>query len=201
MSPDAVTALIIEHRYWILIPLTFIEGPIVAFIAGTLAAVGYFNVYFLAALFFVRDMGLDAAYYALGYFGGRTRFASRMLGRIGIDSDHLEKVREVWRTRPMITMFVGKLAYGISTAFIIAAGMVKMPLRLFFGYGVMVAILQYGLLLVLGYTLGESAGGTVEKALGHVGYFATVAALLVTLYYVVTWRIRAYLIKRDKELQ
>ena len=60
MSPDFITEILLQYRYWILIPLSLIEGPVVAFVAGTLAALGFFDIYFLAALFFVRDVGLDA---------------------------------------------------------------------------------------------------------------------------------------------
>lgn len=201
MSPEAVTALIVQYRYWILIPLTFIEGPIVAFVSGTLAAAGLFNVWALAVLFFVRDMGLDAAYYAMGYFGGRTRFAEKMLTRIGVTDDHLNNVRQVWEKRAFITMFIGKLSYGIATAFIIVAGKIRMPLRLFFGYGFIVAILQYGVLLFAGYYLGASVGGTAERLIQNVGYVASLAAIGATVYYLVSWRIRAAFFKREKEIE
>src|SRR3989338_8364582 len=122
MSPDIITEVILQYSYWILIPLTFIEGPVVAFVAGTLAAVGYFNIYFLAILFFVRDVWLDGVYYAIGHFGARTHFVQRMLKRIGVTPDHLEQVRVIWEKRPFWTMFIGKLSYGIASAFIVVAG-------------------------------------------------------------------------------
>lgn len=201
MSPDFITQLIIQYKYWILIPLTFIEGPIVAFVAGTLAAAGFFNIYGLAVLFFVRDMGLDAAYYATGYYGGHTPFAERMLAKIGITEDHIENVREIWKKRPGITMFIGKLSYGIATAFIVVAGMIKMPLHLFFGYGFIVAILQYGVLLLAGYFLGASFGGSAERIVQNVGYVAGVAAIAISVYYIVSWKIRAKFLARDKQIE
>ncbi|MBU6214953.1 hypothetical protein KGM48_03925 [Patescibacteria group bacterium] len=201
MSADFITSLILQYKYWILIPLSLIEGPIVAFVAGTLAAVGFFNIYALAVLFFVRDMGLDAVYYAIGYFGGRTPFAERMLARIGITDDHLDDVRTIWDRRPWITMFIGKLSYGIATAFIVVAGMIGMPLRLFFGYGFIVAILQYGTLLFAGYFLGASFGGQAGLIVRNVGYVAGAMALLITVYYIAVWRIRAKLLSRDKQIE
>src|SRR3989344_2474806 len=135
MSIDFVTQIILEYRYWILIPLSLIEGPVVAFIAGTLAAAGYFNMYFLATLFFVRDVGLDGIYYAIGHFGAKTAFVRRMLVKVGITADHLEQVRILWERRPGWTMFIGKLSYGIASAFIVVAGTVKMPLLTFFKIG------------------------------------------------------------------
>lgn len=201
MSVDFITQLILQYRYWILIPLSFIEGPVVAFVAGTLASVGYFNMYFLAALFFVRDVGLDGVYYAIGHFGGRTNFAKRMLNKIGITTDHLEHVRILWEKRPFWTMFIGKLSYGIASAFIVVAGMVKMPLGIFFKYGIIVAILQYGVLLFVGYFLGASMGGNIVNIINNVQYVIAFAAIAISGYYLFSWYMRKKFLKTDKEIE
>lgn len=201
MSVDFITQLILQYRYWILVPLSFVEGPVVAFVAGTMAAVGYFNIYFLAALFFVRDVGLDGAYYAAGYFGGRTAFAERMLKKIGITDDHLAQVRTLWERRPAMTMLIGKLSYGIASAFIVVAGMVKMPLRTFFAYGSLVAVLQYGALLLAGYFLGASLGGSVVKIIENAQYVLAFAAIVISGYYILSWRMRAKFLKKDAEIE
>lgn len=201
MSIDFITQVILQYRYWILIPLSLIEGPVVAFVAGTLASFGYFNIYFLSALFFVRDVGLDGVYYAIGHFGGRTAFAERMLAKIGITDDHLGKVRILWEKRPFTTMFIGKLSYGIASAFIVVAGMVKMPLREFFKYGAMVAVLEYGSLLFAGYFLGESLGGKIVKVIENVQYVIAFAAIVITGYYILTWYMRRKFLAADKEVE
>jgi len=201
MSVDFATELILQYRYWILIPLTFLEGPLVAFVAGTFAAVGYFNIYFLAVLFFVRDVGLDGVYYAIGHFGGRTKFAERMLAKIGITDDHLEEVRRLWARRPGWTMFIGKLSYGIASAFIVVAGMVKMPLAKFFFYGSIVAVLQYGTLLLTGYFLGASLGGNIVHIIENVQYAIAFAAVVISGYYIFTWYMRRKFLKKDEEIE
>ncbi|MDD2657662.1 MAG: hypothetical protein PHD04_03345 [Candidatus Pacebacteria bacterium] len=201
MSVDFITQVILQYRYWILIPLSLIEGPVVAFVAGTLASVGYFNMYFLAALFFIRDVGLDGVYYAIGHFGGRTRFARKMLQKIGVTDDHLEEVRILWAKRPGWTMFIGKLSYGIASAFIVVAGMVKMPLGRFFAYGSLVAVLQYGTLLFLGFYLGASFGGNVANIINNVQYAIAFAAIVISGYYLLTWYLRGKFLKEEKEIE
>lgn len=201
MSVDFITELIIQYRYWILIPLTFIEGPVVAFVAGTLASAGLFNMYFLVALFFVRDVGLDIVYYAIGHFGGRTTFAQRMLKKIGVMPYHLEQVRILWEQRPGWTMFIGKLSYGIASAFIVVAGMMKMQFSLFLKYGVLVAILQYGTLLFAGYFLGESLGGSVVPIIENVQYIIVFAAIIISGYYIFSWYMRTKFLKAEKEAE
>ncbi len=200
MPADFTTQIILEYRYWILIPLSLIEGPIVAFVAGTLASVGYFNLYFLAALFFVRDVGLDGMYYAIGYFGSKTAFAGRMLKKIGVTADHLERVRTLWGKRPGWTMFVGKISYGIAQAFIVVAGVVRMPLRLFFKWGSIIAIAQYGTLLLTGYFLGASFGGTAEKVIKNVQYIVAAATIALSAYYIMSWRARQKFLKEGQRM-
>jgi membrane protein DedA with SNARE-associated domain len=201
VSVDFITQLILQYRYWILIPLSFLEGPVVAFIAGALVATGFFSMYFLAALFFVRDVGLDGAYYAIGYFGGRTAFAERMLAKIGITDDHLGRVRELWERRPFTTMFIGKLSYGIASAFIVVAGMVKMPLGIFFKNGIMVAIIEYGTLLIAGYYLGASLNSSAVAIVDNAQYAIAFAALVISSYYLVSWKMRGAFLKEDKEIE
>lgn len=201
MSVDFITQLILQYRYWILIPLSLIEGPVVAFVAGTFAAVGFFNMYFLAALFFVRDVGLDGIYYAIGHFGAKTAFVQRMLTKIGITPGHLEQVRVLWEKKPFWTMFIGKLSYGIASAFIVVAGTVKMPLRTFFTYGSIVAVLQYGTLLFLGYFLGASFGGNIAKIIENVQYVIAFAAISISGYYLFSWYMRKKFLKEDTQIE
>ena len=201
MSVDFITETLLQYRYWILIPLSLIEGPVVAFVAGTLAAVGYFNIYFLAGLFFVRDIGLDGIYYAMGHFGAKTAFVKRMLAKLGITPDHLEQVRVLWEKKPFWTMFVGKLSYGIASAFIVVAGTVRMPLRLFFKYGSIVAVLQYGTLLLLGYYLGALLGGSIVKIIENVQYVIAFAAIAIVGYYLFTWYMRKKFMEEEKEIE
>lgn len=201
MSPEQITTLILEYRYWILVPLSIIEGPIVAFVAGTLAAVGIFDLYVLGLFFFARDMLMDGIYYAIGHFGGNTAFARRLLARFGITAEHLENVRALWDRRPGWTMLIGKVSYGIASAFIVVAGMVRMPLTKFFGYGSLVAILQYWGLILAGYFLGASMGGTVERVLNNVQYVVALAGLAATAYYLFSFRMRKKLMEAEEGIE
>ncbi|MDB5244305.1 MAG: hypothetical protein JWN18_175 [Parcubacteria group bacterium] len=201
MSIDFITQLILQYRYWIIIPLSLLEGPVVAFVGGTLAAAGYFNVFLLAFIFFLRDIGLDGVYYAIGYYGGHTRFARHMLAKIGVTEDHLEKVRALWDKKPGMTMLIGKLSYGIASAFIVVAGTVRMPLSKFFGYGSIVAVLQYGTLVFLGYFLGASLGGGIAQIINKVQYVIAIAAIAIAGYYFLSWKMRKKFLAEDEQIE
>ncbi len=199
MSADHLTELILQYRYLILIPLSFVEGPIIAFIAGTLASLGYFNIYGLAVFFFARDMIMDAFYYAIGYYGGRTKLAHRLLKKIGVEPEHLEGIRKLWERRAGMTMFFGKLSYGIASSFVVLAGTVHMPLRKFFGWGAIVAILQFWTLLALGYFFGTTFSGGATHIIENILYAIGGITLLASLYYLVTFYIGKRMKKETRE--
>jgi membrane protein DedA with SNARE-associated domain len=182
MSLGHITQLILEYRYFILIPLTFLEGPIVAFVAGTLASVGYFNIYALGGLFFVRDVGMDFCCYVIGYYGWQWRWVRRIAEKAGITDSHVGEVRHLWHHHGFKTMFFSKLSYGIAAAFVIVAGMVKTSLKRFMAYGATVTVLQYGTLLLLGYFLGTAFGGTIDKVLSAIQYILIIMAVGIIGY-------------------
>jgi membrane protein DedA with SNARE-associated domain len=197
MATTHLTQLLIEYRYWILVPLSFFESAIVAFVAGTLASLGYFNLYVLAAFFFVRDIVLDLGYYALGHYGSKTRLAQKMLKKLHITEDHFESVRQLWEAHPARTMFIGKLSYGIASTFIVVAGTVRMSLRKFVLYGALVAVVQYGVLLALGYFFGAAFGGSITTIIQNIQYVLAGASLLLIGYFFFALRMRKRMLKDD----
>jgi len=190
MDAQSISHLLLEYRYLVLIPLATIEGPIVAFVAGTLASLRYFNIYALAAVFFIRDVGLDAIYYYVGYVGGNTSFVQRAFARLGINQADKGSIKARWEKKPGITMLIGKLSYGIAQFFIMAAGTVRMRFGIFFKYGALVAVLQYWTLLALGYFFGQAFGGSLPTILDHLQLILGVVGLVIASYYLFTWRMR-----------
>lgn len=191
--------LIIEYRYWILIPLSLLEGPIVAFAAGTLAAAGYFNPYFLMIFFIIRDLVTDLAYYALGVFAAKTVFVHRLLHKIGVTAEHLEKARALWRDHPGKTMFLGKLSYGIAPSFFVVAGMIRMSLSRFIGYNAIVAAFQYGVLLLLGFFFGNAAGGSLVNMISNIQIVIGVVVVCLFAFYFVRHYFRNRLLEAERD--
>lgn len=191
MDLHTISNLVIEYRYWILIPLSFVEGPVVAIAAGTLASLGYFNVYILALFFLVLDLGKDAFYYAIGHWGGNTKFMRRVLKRVGVHQGHLDDVHALWEKNPGKTMFLGKISYGIASSFIVLAGTVRMSLKKFFGWGALVAMSQYWTLLALGYFFGSSLSTSSEHLITNIQYGIGIVALIGSGYYIFSIFIRS----------
>lgn len=198
MSPDTITHLILQYRYWILIPLSLLEGPVVAFVAGSLSAAGYFNPYFLEVFFIIRDLVTDVAYYALGVFAGQSRFVKRLLHKIGVTAENLKKANTLWETHPLRTMFLGKLAYGIAPSFFIVAGMVRMSLPRFIGYNALVAAFQYGACLLLGYYFGNTIGRNIFSAIDKIQYLIGAVVVIYIIFHLIRSSFRKRLLKEER---
>ncbi len=185
MSVENIAHLIIVYRYWIIIPLSFIEGPIIAFVAGTLSFLGYFNPYLMFAIFLLRDIIIDSFMYGIGRWGGETHFAKRMLAKIGVRSAHLEEIRYMWKHHGFRTMFFSKLSYGVSAAFLVVGGAVKTPFKRFLIYGILVSLVQYGGLFILGYFFG-GALQTVSNVFTYIQYLILAASVVGIGWYIFT---------------
>lgn len=195
-----MTHLLIEYRYWIIIPLSFVEGPLIAFVAGTLSFLGYFNPIIMFSVLLARDIVLDTIMYGVGRFGGDTRFARRILAKIRVKDKHLEEVEQMWDRHGFRTMFISKLSYGVSAAFLVVGGLVKTPFRQFFFFGVLVAGVQYGGLFLLGYFFG-GALDTVSNVFTYLQYLVLGASVVGICWYIFTRFMRKELDRERSEVE
>ncbi|MBY0493887.1 MAG: hypothetical protein K2Y23_06700 [Cyanobacteria bacterium] len=168
--------------------MSLLEGPMVAFVAGTLASRGYFNPYVTYGIFIVKDCVVDGVFYYLGRYAGTTRFIATLLTKAQVTSAEIDRVGVLWHRHGWRTMFVGKLSWGLSPAILAIAGIVAVPVATFFRYAIGIAIVQYGVLVILGYYCG-SAIRTVSQALNVLGYIVSATALVVIVY--IARRLRA----------
>lgn len=200
MSIDLISELILQYRYWILVPLAIFEGPIIAFLAGTFVALGYLNIFLTFFILFLGDNVPDVIYYLFGRYGERKRLIRRYATKIGIDEEHFDIIRRLWDKHPAKMMLFTKVAYGLSTPLLISAGIVGMPLRLFARYAVLLGVVQYGTLFVLGYYFSSSlrlVSDTVKVIQMAVAGFVVVVAS----YYFFARYMRRRLLKEEAKEQ
>ena len=190
MDADSLTPLLVEYRYWIIIPLSFIEGPVIAFITGMLSSLGYFNPFIAFWIFIIKDLVVDGFLYLLGRYARETRFVRRWLEKGGMLTHGVERARHQWANHGWRMMFISKLPHGLSPAFLVTAGMVDFPLGRFINYAIQIAFLQYGVVFVLGYYFGQAVGASPWVT--RLQIIITAIFVLGTLYYIVV----SYLRKR-----
>ena len=197
MPLAGLTALLLQYRYLILFPLACFEGPIAAFVVGMLAAQGYFSLLLVYPLFVLADIIPDMVYYGLGRYGSRYAFVARNAAKLGIAADGASVVRALWHEHTAKTMVMTKYAYGLSTPFLISAGMVKLPFVTFVLYSLTISIPTQLALLLLGYYFSGSFG-LVSTALERVGIGVTLVIIFAVLYYYFTKYMRRQVFEEEQ---
>jgi membrane-associated protein len=174
-ASPAVWQLVLEYRYWIIFPLACLEGPLVAFVVGALAARDLFDLEAAFALLMLGDIVPDLACFLIGQRAARSGSFGRWLrrGRIGRSTRLADTL---WRGHGMKTMVISKLSYGLSIPFLISAGLTGLPLWRFAAYALPVTALQYGAFLTLGYYLGSRFA-----AVASIAHYAQIIAAAVVL--------------------
>ena len=192
--------LIIKYKYLILFPIAFFEGPITAFFAGLLASLGYLNVPIAYSVLLLGDFVPDTIYYFVGRYGESNNFINRYGKKFGLTENSFSFIKKIWHTHGFKTMFVSKLAYGISTPFLIGAGLAKIPVKKFYRYAVPVTIIEYGILMILGFYFGNSYS-LVSNYLKYAQiFFALFTVLFIVGYYFFSRYMKKHFIPEEKKI-
>jgi membrane-associated protein len=167
--------LVVEYRYWIIVPLACLEGPLVAFVVGALAARDLFDIESAYGLLMLGDMVPDLACFLIGRRAARSGSFGRWLKRDRIGRS-TQVVNALWRQHGLKTMVISKLSYGLSTPLLMTAGLAGLPIWQFAGYALPVSLLQYAGFLTLGYYLGAHF-----RAVASISQYAQIIAAAVVL--------------------
>ncbi len=186
MTPGFITHLLVEYRYWILIPLAFLEGPVVAFAAGVLASLGYFRLYELFVLFIARDLIMDSAYLMAGHLGRQSYAVRKVIAWLRLQPTELDLLRARLHKHPFRSIVVAKLSYGIASTVIVSFGVLGLQYTRFITRAVCVTVLQYSILLMLGYYYSASLSSGVTDVLKIVEYIMAGVVVVAVSYYVFT---------------
>lgn len=189
MDPTSVMTILLTYKYWVLLPLAIVEGPMLAFVCGLLISLGVLSFPITLVILVIGDLIPDTVFYTLGRYGSDSSFAKRVAARLGVTDDHFDDAKRLWHEHPGKTMLMSKFAYGISSAFLFMAGLMRMNAYKFYGYSVSISIAHYIVIMAAGYYFGASllAAGEVVKIIefGIAG-----SALLISAYIAIMWYMR-----------
>ncbi len=197
MDFAAAVVLLQQYRYVVLFPIACFEGPMIAFIAGTLIPLGYFSPLPLIVMLIFADVIPDVAYYFFGRWGKERSLIEKIGPKLRITPEHFDIVRGFWHTHPFKTMAVTKFAYGLSTPLLITAGLVHLPFNTFWRYSAILAAFQYSVLVGLGYFFGGYFA-TVESTLARAEMIVAAAAVVFAGYYFIVRRVRSQFLKEEE---
>lgn len=175
--------LLLKYKYLVLFPLAVFEGPLVSLVVGFLLYKGLINFWLAFLILLLGDIIPDTIFYLIGYYGRETKFVQNRVLKTKFFTNHLNVIEKLWLEHGRKTMFLGKLAYGMAIFFLTSAGLVRMPFRKFISYAVPVSIFQYGLIVLIGYLLGNSyvvASGYISSVYYLLGI---VVVVCIVVYY------------------
>ncbi len=154
MTTREIVRFFIKYKYQAIFPIAVVEGPIISIISGFLVSRGQLSL--LPALFvvFFGDLISDIVFYMVGRGG---RHALQHVKFLRVTDEHLEKIENRYHLHPWKTMIVAKVAYGLGSAFMFAAGAVRMSWGRFLEYVVSLNFIRSAVLLYIGYYFGKAA--------------------------------------------
>lgn len=138
--------------YGVIIILSFIEGPILAFLCGILFRVG--AIAFLPAYIalMIGDLIGDTLWYWIGRRYG-LRFVQRYGHYFHIDEQHIGTVEQIFRRHSNWILILSKVTMGLGFALVtlITAGMSKIPFGRYIVLNVIGQFFWTALLMALGF--------------------------------------------------
>ena len=189
ISLDTILLLLKEFGYFIFLPLTIIEGPIVTVIGGYLVSLHIFSFLITYVLAVAGDIIGDVIYYGLGRWGNK--FFSKRESFLGIRVERARKFEARFHANAGKVLLLGKWTQSIGAPILFAAGMARMPLNTFLFFNTLGSLPKTLLLVVLGYYSGEA----YKQISTYIEYAGYIAFLFIIVGFLVSFIMKR---KRDK---
>jgi membrane protein DedA with SNARE-associated domain len=145
---------VIRHGYILMFAAMVLEGPLTTVAGAFAAALGYFNIYWVAALSFLGNLAPDCFYFLLGHWGGRP--ALERFGRpLGITRARLDRWTPLAGRHAGLWLLLVKEAPLIGPTGIAIMGALGVPVRRYLGWDVAINAAAALLLSGLGFYAGR----------------------------------------------
>jgi membrane protein DedA with SNARE-associated domain len=181
LSFSQIIPWLAQYKYLTLFPLTVIEGPIITVVAGFFSSLGYLNIFVAYLVVVAGDLTGDIIHYYIGRIGGMD-FFSRHRKFLGVGQEELKKIEGQFSKRGAKLLFIGKMSHGIGGAFLIAAGIIKMPFGKFIFSNMLATLLKSLILLLIGFYFGHALN-SINTYLERVALITTGVAILLVIIY------------------
>lgn len=156
-------------------PLSIIEGPIVAVICGFLVTLKVMNPLLAYVILVVGDVVGDGIIYYIGYSG------KRFLKYFKITEEKLEKAKTYFHENHKKAIAMSKLVHGIGFTGLIAAGASHVPYKRYFKTCTLISLVQSFVMILIGFLFGH-AYVQIGKYLNYYAAVVSVLALVILLF-------------------
>lgn len=184
-----IIQLLLTYKYFILIPLAVLEGPIASVIAGFLASLGVFNLLFVYLIMVLGDNIGDAIYYYIGYSGKKL-----FRGYFARNEEKIKSAKEFFEKHHNKAIAASKIMWGIGPAGLVAAGALHIPYKRYFKICALYSLIQSFFMISLGIFFGQ-AYETIGKYFDYYTSTVSMIALALVLFFVFKKIYKKYKIK------
>ena len=151
-----VLLLLEQYKYILIFPIVVFEGPIITVISGLLVSLGYLNGIVAFVVLVAGDLTGDFLYYLLGRFGRHSRWIKKLGVFVGYNEKSEHYLEEHFKKHKGKTFMLGKLAHGVGTTVLVAAGIAQVSIPEFLWWNLLGTIPKTLILLLIGYYAGSS---------------------------------------------
>lgn len=167
--------------YLLLALLVALEGPLTTLAAAVAASVGLLNPVLVFVFASLGNLTADTMWYGLGYLG-KTEWILRYGSWLGVKEHALTRLQEDVQTHILKILFVGKLTLGFMVPILITTGLMRIPIKRWFGVLFMAECIWTGSLVLIGYHFGRLVQ-TLQTSLRWVSLGGAALFLIILLFY------------------
>lgn len=169
--------LLLTYKYFILIPLAILEGPIISVVAGFLTTLQIFNLTIIFIIILIGDILGDGIFYYIGYKG------KRLFKYFNISEEEIEKAKIYFQENHQKAIASSKIIWGIGTAGLVAAGALQISYKKYFKTCAFYSIGQSLIMVLLGVFFGQSYV-IIEKYFNYYTAIVSMLALIILIFFI-----------------
>lgn len=172
-----VIVLLKTYGYYLIFPIAFVEGPIIAVICGWFSALGILNFFIAYFILIFANLLGDAIYYTIGYWGGPP-LIKRWGPWLKLDLEQTLKLKNHFDNHGGKILLTAKITPHIAAAAVLAgAGLAKYSFSKFLRYGLTIEVIKTAILMTIGYFIGDA----YQKVVVYLDYAGAIMSVLLAL--------------------
>ncbi len=184
-SPSDILSLLEQYKYFIIFPITVLEGPIIIIVSGFLVYLKILNFYVAFAMLSVADIIGDSMYYLIGRYWRSSEKARKYAKYFGYSEKSEEFLEKHFEKHKGKTFLVAKISHGLGSTVQIASGIAKVSYKKFLFFSIVGTLPKTFLLLIIGYYLGNYYE-KIDGYLSTIVYFVVGATVFFIIYKIST---------------
>lgn len=195
-SATTVLSILEHYKYFVIFPITIVEGPIIIIISGFLVYLGYLNAIVAFFMLSIADMIGDSLYYLIGKYWRKSAWIKKYAGFLGYDEKSEKFLEAHFKKHKGKTFLLAKISHGLGGSVQVAAGIAGVDYLQFLAYSVLGTLPKVLVLMIVGYYAGSSYV-RIDKYLNYGGFIiAGIGIAFIVLYVFLSQYAKDYFTKK-----